>query len=100
MVRPRAKRPRAEAGEEAVALSEAAVLAAVEARRADILHHAATVSTAMLLGWLRQDLGLHSEASAAALHSLRAAIKQRALELLEEQARRAFVMPSCRSKPT
>lgn len=87
MVETRRKRSRAEENEqEAEHLSETAVLRAVDARREDILHHAASVSTSMLLGWLRQDLGLQSGAAAAALRSHRVAIERRALELLEEQA--------------
>lgn len=89
MIGTRAKRHRPEEEGEERALSEAAVLAAVEARRADVLHHAATVSTSMLLGWLRQDLSLHSEAEVAALRTHRAAARRRALELLEEQVTRA-----------
>lgn len=86
MVETRRKRSRAEENEqEAEHLSETAVLRAVDARREDILHHAASVSTSMLLGWLRQDLGLQSGAAAAALRSHRVAIERRALELLEEQ---------------
>lgn len=93
MVETRSARLRArEQGEEAENLSEAAALGAVDARRADILHHAASISTSMLLGWLRQDLGLHTDAAAAALRAHRAAIKRRALELLEEQASSSGVL--------
>lgn len=44
-------------------------------------------STSTLLDWLREDLGL---ADVAVLKPHRAAVKRRALELLEEQARRRF----------
>jgi hypothetical protein len=58
------------------------VLDAVTARRADILQHAAIVTPALLLGWLKEDLGLADDAT---LKPHKRAAKRRALELLEER---------------
>lgn len=65
------------------AITEAAALAALEARRASVLEHSATVSTSTLLAWLQGDLRLPDDAP---LRPHRAALKRRALQLLEEQA--------------
>lgn len=79
-----------------VTVTEEQALAALDARRQSILEHAATVSTATLLGWLQQDLGLPND---AALQLHRRVIKQHALQLLEEQVRNGHwlsaLLPSC-----
>lgn len=63
-------------------ITEAQALAALEARRLSVLEHAATVSTAAILGWLQDDLGL-PDIQALRLH--RQALKRRALQMLEDQ---------------
>ena len=63
-------------------VSEQAVQAAVEARRSSILQQSGTVSPRMLLGWLRDDLGLPDEAP---LRPHRRLVKAAALRLLEQQ---------------
>ncbi|EFN51967.1 hypothetical protein CHLNCDRAFT_139459 [Chlorella variabilis] len=62
-------------------VTEAEALAAVEARRQSILQHAATVTPALLLAWLTEDLGMPH----AAVKVHRSAVTRRALEVLEEQ---------------
>jgi hypothetical protein len=63
-------------------VTEARVLAAVDARKPCILQHAATVTPNLLLAWLREDLGVPD---AEALRPHRRAAKQRARQLLEMQ---------------
>lgn len=66
----------------AAAVTLELVLAAVDACRAAILEHAATVSTAQVLELCRRHMGLPDPAS---LRPFRQAAKERALQLLEEQ---------------
>lgn len=65
-----------------ILLSEQAVQEAVEARRSSILQHSGIVSPRMILGWLRDDLGLPDEAP---LRRHRRLVKAAALRLLEMQ---------------
>lgn len=74
-------------------LSEAQVLAAVDGQREWILAHAATVSTSQVLQRAAQALGL---TSAAPLQPHRRAAKQRALHVLEQQARGRLLLPEAR----
>ena len=74
----------------APAVTEAAALAALEARRASVLEHSATVSTSNLLAWLQADLGLPDDTP---LRPHRAALKRGALQLLEEQVSRGQGLP-------
>lgn len=70
-------------------LDEASVLSALEARRSYIREHAATVSTSVLLHLIADDLGLAAGGGTggiAALSPFKAAVRERALALLEAEA--------------
>lgn len=79
------KRAAAPTEEPAAAVTVDQVLAAVDACRAAILEHAATVSTSQVLELCRQQLGLPD---VAPLRPHRQAAKERALQLLEAQVMR------------
>ena len=86
MVGTRSRKRAAEPTEEpATAVTVDQVLAAVDACRAAILEHAATVSTSQVLELCRQQLGLPD---LAPLRPYRQAAKERALQLMEAQVRR------------